>query len=73
MDVEDGVIWVYGVGEDGVMAFTAYAGWILIEFGNGSIVVVVVNSADRVVGGLREIRCSNTRNLDWRLCTVSRA
>jgi hypothetical protein len=22
MDIEDGVIWVYGVGEDGVMAFT---------------------------------------------------
>ena len=24
MDIEDGVIWVYGVGEDGVMAFTDY-------------------------------------------------
>jgi hypothetical protein len=24
MDVEDGVIWVYGVGEDGVMAFTDF-------------------------------------------------
>jgi hypothetical protein len=22
MEVEDGVIWVYGIGEDGVMAFT---------------------------------------------------
>ena len=22
MEIEDGVIWVYGVGEDGVMAFT---------------------------------------------------
>src|ERR1700681_3118316 len=22
MDIEDGVIWVYGIGEDGVMAFT---------------------------------------------------
>jgi hypothetical protein len=22
MDVEDGLIWVYGIGEDGVMAFT---------------------------------------------------
>ena len=24
MDVEDGVIWVYGVGDDGVMAFTNF-------------------------------------------------
>jgi hypothetical protein len=24
MDVEDGVIWVYGVGEDGTMAFTDF-------------------------------------------------
>lgn len=24
MNVEDGVIWVYGVGEDGVMAFTDF-------------------------------------------------
>lgn len=24
MDVEDGVIWVYGVGEDGVRAFTDF-------------------------------------------------
>ena len=24
MDVEDGVIWVYGIGEDGVMAFTDF-------------------------------------------------
>ena len=24
MDVEDGVIWVYAVGEDGVMAFTDF-------------------------------------------------
>jgi hypothetical protein len=24
MDVEDGVIWVYGVGDDGVMAFTSF-------------------------------------------------
>ena len=24
MDVEDGIIWVYGVGEDGVMAFTDF-------------------------------------------------
>ena len=24
MDVEDGMIWVYGIGEDGVMAFTDF-------------------------------------------------
>ena len=24
MEIEDGVIWVYGVGEDGVMAFTDF-------------------------------------------------
>jgi hypothetical protein len=24
MEVEDGVIWVYGIGEDGVMAFTDF-------------------------------------------------
>jgi hypothetical protein len=24
MDIEDGVIWLYGVGEDGVMAFTDF-------------------------------------------------
>ncbi len=24
MDVEDGVIWVYGIGDDGVMAFTNF-------------------------------------------------
>ena len=24
MDIEDGIIWVYGVGEDGVMAFTDF-------------------------------------------------
>jgi hypothetical protein len=24
MDIEDGVIWVYGVGHDGVMAFTDF-------------------------------------------------
>jgi hypothetical protein len=24
MDVEDGVIWVYGVGDDGAMAFTDF-------------------------------------------------
>jgi hypothetical protein len=27
MDAEDGLIWVNGVGEDGVMAFTVYRLW----------------------------------------------
>lgn len=32
MDAEDGVIWVYGVGEDGVMAFTDFGIETLTEF-----------------------------------------
>jgi hypothetical protein len=31
MDVEDGVIWVYGVGEDGVMALTDFGIENLVE------------------------------------------
>ncbi len=31
MDIEDGVIWVYGVGEDGVQAFTDFGIENLIE------------------------------------------
>ena len=31
MDAEDGVIWVYGVGEDGVMAFTNFGIENLVE------------------------------------------
>jgi hypothetical protein len=31
MDAEDGLIWVYGVGEDGVIAFTDFGIEILIE------------------------------------------
>ena len=31
MDVEDGVIWVYGIGDDGVMAFTDFGIENLIE------------------------------------------
>ena len=31
MDVEDGVIWVYGVAEDGIMAFTDFGIENLIE------------------------------------------
>jgi hypothetical protein len=31
MEVEDGVIWVYGVGEDGLMAFTDFGIENLIE------------------------------------------
>ena len=31
MEVEDGVIWVYGVGEDGVLAFTDFGIENLIE------------------------------------------
>jgi hypothetical protein len=31
MEIEDGVIWVYGVGEDGVLAFTDFGIECLIE------------------------------------------
>ena len=31
MDVEDGVIWVYGVGDDAVMAFTDFGIETLVE------------------------------------------
>ena len=31
MDAEDGLIWVYGIGEDGVMAFTDFGIETLIE------------------------------------------
>ena len=31
MEIEDGVIWVYGAGEDGVMAFTDFGIESLIE------------------------------------------
>jgi hypothetical protein len=31
MEIEDGVIWVYGVGEDGIMAFTDFGIENLIE------------------------------------------
>lgn len=31
MDIEDGLIWVYGIGEDGVQAFTDFGIENLIE------------------------------------------
>ena len=31
MEIEDGVIWVYGVGEDGIMAFTDFGIETLME------------------------------------------
>ena len=39
MDIEDGVIWVYGVGEDGVMAFT--------DFGLENLVDLIKMRKDR--------------------------
>jgi hypothetical protein len=41
MDIEDGVIWVYGVGEDGVMAFT--------DFGIENLVDLVKMHKDRTL------------------------
>ena len=34
MDIEDGVIWVYGLGDDGVMAFTDFGIENLVELIN---------------------------------------
>ena len=41
MEIEDGVIWVYGVGEDGVMAFT--------DFGIENLVDLVKMHKDRTL------------------------
>ena len=41
MDIEDGVIWVYGVGEDGVMAFT--------DFGIENLVDLIKMRKDRTL------------------------
>ena len=41
MDIEDGVIWVYGVGEDGVMAFT--------DFGIENLVDLIKMHKDRTL------------------------
>jgi hypothetical protein len=41
MDIEDGVIWVYGVGGDGVMAFT--------DFGIENLVDLVKMHKDRTL------------------------
>jgi hypothetical protein len=41
MDIEDGVIWVYGVGEDGVMAFT--------DFGIENLVDLIKMHKDRIL------------------------
>ena len=41
MDIEDGVIWVYGVGEDGVMAFT--------DFGIENLVDLIKMYKDRTL------------------------
>ena len=41
MNIEDGVIWVYGVGEDGVMAFT--------DFGIENLVDLIKMYKDRTL------------------------
>jgi hypothetical protein len=41
MDIEDGVIWVYGVGGDGVMAFT--------DFGIENLVDLIKMHKDRTL------------------------
>ena len=46
MDIEDGVIWVYGVGEDGVMAFT--------DFGIENLVDLIKMHKDRTLLNRRD-------------------
>jgi len=41
MDIEDGVIWVYGFGEDGVMAFT--------DFGIENLIDLIKMHKDRTL------------------------
>jgi hypothetical protein len=41
MEIEDGVMWVYGVGEDGVMAFT--------DFGIENLVDLIKMRKDRTL------------------------
>jgi hypothetical protein len=41
MEIEDGVIWVYGVGDDGVMAFT--------DFGIENLVDLIKMHKDRTL------------------------
>ncbi|MFZ0807961.1 MAG: hypothetical protein WAN03_17340 [Candidatus Sulfotelmatobacter sp.] len=46
MEIEDGVIWVYGVGEDGVMAFT--------DFGIENLVDLIKMHKDRTLLNRRD-------------------
>ena len=55
MDVEDGVIWVYGVGEDGVMAFTDFGIENLIELVRFYKQNPRLLSADQSACGLRRM------------------
>ncbi len=43
MDTEDGVIWVYGVGDDGILAFTDFGIETLIE-------LIEIHKASKVRG-----------------------
>ena len=46
MDIEDGVIWVYSVGEDGIMAFT--------DFGIDNLVDLIKLHKDRTLPNRRD-------------------
>ncbi len=46
MEIEDGVIWVYGVGEDGVMAFT--------DFGIENLIDLIKMHKDRTLLNRRD-------------------
>ena len=45
MEIEDDVIWVYGVGEDGILAFTEYGIESLIELINYFVRSVLIHCA----------------------------
>ena len=46
MEIDDGVIWVYGVGEDGMMAFT--------DFGTENLVDLIKMHKDRTLLNRRD-------------------
>lgn len=54
MEIEDGLIWFYGVGEDGVQAFAATTGRAVLEAGGKSKFFVQANYA---FGGLGALGC----------------
>ena len=61
MEIEDGVIWVYGVGEDGVMAFTDFGIETLMGLIKMQRKIPNCSRADRLLCGLRRMVTQGTR------------